>query len=523
MIDKWLGLKAHHSLHILGMSVLAFGLPMNKVLMSIGVIWGVSNLILEADFKTYHQRLKSNKIFLLILAIFLLHFVALIWSDNWSYGLDDIRKKLPFLAVPLALTARPIDRLKDVLLIIYAFLLSLAICSFINFGYYFNWWGNSNTFDYRSMSVFGSHIRFSLLIVIGICFCFYLFVQKPKLRFIWIILIFWFLIYTYFSQVMSGILAIVGSVYLGLVYLSWQKKLIRFSLLIFPLIALIILFGFTQKISQKNIPKVDILSLEHLSAEGHYYHHNPDNQAMVNGTFIYLYICDEELKREWVKRSKMDILGFDGREQLLKQTLYRYLASKNLRKDAIGMSKLTDEDIRNVETGKTSEIQNAVGFMGRLADIQFQIENREDPNGHSLLQRIEYWRTGVNIFFNHPIIGVGTGDVQDAFDQQYTADNSALVEQYRHRAHNTYLTFLITFGPIGLVLLMWLFYAFLKVNFAQKRWIAFLFLGVISFSFFVEDTIETQTGVCLFALFISLFIVPFSDNSDSRTKSISPH
>ena len=63
MLDKLFGFKVHSFLHVLGMSVLAFGLPFNKVLMSIGAIWGVSNLVLEADFKTYWANILKNQPF----------------------------------------------------------------------------------------------------------------------------------------------------------------------------------------------------------------------------------------------------------------------------------------------------------------------------------------------------------------------------------------------------------------------------------------------------------------------------
>ncbi len=82
MLDRWLGVKIHHYLHILGMMVLAFGLPMNKVLMSIGAIWGVSNLVLEGHFSTYWKNCKENRTFLFLLGFFLLHIVAMIWSSN---------------------------------------------------------------------------------------------------------------------------------------------------------------------------------------------------------------------------------------------------------------------------------------------------------------------------------------------------------------------------------------------------------------------------------------------------------
>ena len=43
-----------------------------------------------------------------------------------------------------------------------------------------------------------------------------------------------------------------------------------------------------------------------------------------------------------------------------------------------------------------------------------------------MLQRIEYWDAGFKAS-NHPILGVGLGDVQDEFDQHYNDVNSKLL------------------------------------------------------------------------------------------------
>lgn len=60
MSNKLFSFKVHSFLHVLGMSILAFGLPLNKVLMSIGAIWGVSNLVLEGDIKTYLKNIRKT-------------------------------------------------------------------------------------------------------------------------------------------------------------------------------------------------------------------------------------------------------------------------------------------------------------------------------------------------------------------------------------------------------------------------------------------------------------------------------
>jgi len=132
------------------------------------------------------------------------------------------------------------------------------------------------------------------------------------------------------------------------------------------------------------------------------------------------------------------------------------------------------------------------------------LNNNDNPNGHSLLQRFEYWKTAIKIIKENWLIGVGTGDVQNAFDQQYEKDNSVLISSNRLRSHNMYLTVLVTFGVIGFMIFIGFIFHFFKQNFSSNRFFYFVVLAVIVTTFLIEDTIETQLGVSIVSFFIAL-------------------
>jgi hypothetical protein len=77
---------------------------------------------------------------------------------------------------------------------------------------------------------------------------------------------------------------------------------------------------------------------------GNLYHHDFEQGLRENGHLVYVYVCEEELRQEWNKRSEIkyddDLNGY-----ILGSTLIRYLASKGYRKDSVGVSKLTSDDI----------------------------------------------------------------------------------------------------------------------------------------------------------------------------------
>ena len=512
MLDRLFGYKVHYFLHVLGMSVLAFGLPLNKVLMSIGAIWGVSNLVLEGEIKTYWLNIQKNTPFKWLLAFCFIHIIGIFWSTDIPYALHDIQIKLPLLAVPLALVARPITKRNHIHFIFYALLVSLLITSFLNFGYYQQWFGVKNYTDIRQLSLFGSHIRYGILIALGASICVYFIVNKinTKLNWIWIIVLIWFCFYTFYSQVLSGVLSLLIIFFvLLLFYSSKYSKLLPW---IFGFVLISGAYGLFLFLQPKKSEEVNISNLPLKTKEGNLYTNDFSNPNRENNKPIFISVCDVELEREWNKISPILYDKRDYKGQFIKHTLIRYLASKGLTKDAEGIKSLNKSDIKNIENGIASIEQLKSGLTSRLNDIKFQFNNSFDPNGHSILQRLEYWKTGLHILQKNYILGVGTGDVQLAFDKQYEKENSILLPQNRLRAHNTYITVLVTFGMVGFTLFIGFLFSFFKLNFQNKEFVALMFFSVAIATFFIEDTLETHMGVSIIALFIGLFITKKEDS-----------
>lgn len=512
MLNRWFGPKAHDFLHVLGMCVLAAGLPFNKVLMSIGAIWGVSNLVLEGQYTLYLKKLKENKTALLFIGLFAIGIVGLLWSENLGYGLDDLRKKLPILALPLALAAKPLAK-KEIWMVLGVFVGSVLLFSIYNFTTYFFFNLGEELSNVRSMSKYVSHIRFSMMIVAAALISTTFAIQFKRFWLPLSLVVLWFLAYTYLSQVLTGILALIGILYGLIVYFSWERTFLRAFLLLLPF--LLFTIGFQLLTNQGKSQMSPPYPLMEKTAEGNTYRHDTLNKMVENGQFVNIYICDEELEREWSMVSKYPYDGFDDQGQLITGTLYRYMTHLGLKKDAKGFKQLNNEAFRNIEKGYANPNGAKSGIQGRLADLKFQLENNAEPNGHSLLQRLEYWKTAGHILESHFLLGVGTGDVADAFQQQYEKDDSPLIDRYRLRAHNTYLTHWVSYGVVGLLLTLIFFYSFLAKMHAHKQYLGFLLLYIFLFSFLIEDTLETQAGVSLFGFLLSLYLAEKSETTET--------
>ena len=506
MLNKLFGLKVHSFLHVLGMSILAFGLPLNKVLMSIGAIWGVSNLVLEGDIKTYLQNIRKNTAFKWLLAFCALHLIGIIWSSDIPFALHDLRIKLPLLAVPLALVARPITNRNHIHLILYTLLLSLIITSVLNFGFYQQWFGTKQYYDIREMSLFGSHIRYGILIALGFGISLYMLYSKKSTvpAFVWILLLSWFGFYCFYSQILSGVLSLMIILVVFIVFITFKYS--KYIPIFIGGSIILFIYGLVTFLKPQNTENQNLKELPIKTKEGNFYANDFKSQNKENNKLVYISYCDFELEREWNKLSTYKYYEKDKKGQFLRNTLIRYLASKNYSKDAVGVKKLTPFDVHNIENGIASVELLQSGIMARLNGIKYQFNNNFDPNGHSILQRLEYWKTALKIIRKNWIIGTGTGDVQLAFDQQYEKDNSILLKKNRLRAHNMYLTIWLTFGISGLIVFVGFLYSFIRINIKNKELIAILFFFVMIATFLIEDTIETQMGVSIISLFSGLFM-----------------
>lgn len=510
MFDKLIGLPAHKYLQVLGTFILAVGLPLNKVVMSIGTIWLAANLLLKGDFKTYWTNWKKQPVSWFIAGIFLIHIVGLFYSSDLGYAFRDIKTKLPLLVIPLALIGFPLMK-QHIHLVLKGFLVSLLITSIIN---WLNMSYTSNTGEvvsFRDISLFGSHIRYGLLIVMGFVISIYFFIKQPKLFFIWVPLALWFVYYTAIGQVLGGYIAFVFAIIAVIVYFIGKLENLITRRVSFGLVILLIVLGVFSGTNyfSPNQKSIVFGKLPESTDQGNKYYHDTTFLWFENGNHVMSFISEVELKEEWKKRSDKPYESVDPNGHKLKSVIFRYMSSKGLTKDASGIKELTPQDIKNIESGMTSIKNKSKSPFQRFETLKNQIQNYAvggDPDGNSLLQRFEHWKAAIEIIEKNWIFGVGTGDVQTAFNDTYARNNSQLDPKHWNRAHNQLLTFWISFGLFGFLLFLFFWKYLIILFYNKKNFLGVCFTFIIVASFLSEDTIETQQGVTFTALFIGLLL-----------------
>ena len=162
-------------LQFIGFAIIAVALPFSNFLMSFGMFWLCGVLLLQlindaalkVPFAHRWKRFTSNSTALALIALYALPIIGLLWTQNMDYALWDLRMKLPILVLPLLISlVNPLTQ-GEFRALIGLFLLAVLIAVMWCLQVY--WLGSPEIDrDVRQISVFISHVRFSLLIVLAL-------------------------------------------------------------------------------------------------------------------------------------------------------------------------------------------------------------------------------------------------------------------------------------------------------------------------------------------------------------------
>lgn len=515
----------------LGLAVLMAAMPLANFLMSIGILilCGVWILLLISDKQgskdpwTRWNAFRHTPAAVRFSLIYVIFLITLLWTDDWTYGLKDLKTKLPILILPLILTGlNPISERQErglLKVFIGSLIVTVTICLMVRFEVY-NQWAVPMGFrvrevnNFRDVSIFISHIRFSLLLVMGIVILLFRFPRKGISLAVIIAITAYFL---YFLWAIESITAFAIMIVLALSFASWKLySSVGWRVrLLSACVALAVLIGsvwFVIGAYYEYFDEVtdDLSALDVRTPYGEPYAHYTNQLQVENGHYTMIYIAWGELASEWQKRSSIAFEGQDSLGNPVKGTLIRYLTSKGLRKDIDGVRSLTEADISWIEQGITNaEWMQRTGIRKRLDRIFFEYDNYRnggDPNGHSVFQRLEFWNTGWAIVSKNRWLGVGVGDVKAAFRAEYEQRGSPLVIGNRLRAHSQWLTFWITSGLIGFLAFLVLWSSLFRRSLSARSVIFVAYFLIVSLSFLTEDTLESQAGVTFFAFFGSFIL-----------------
>lgn len=133
--------------------------------------------------------------------------------------------------------------------------------------------------------------------------------------------------------------------------------------------------------------------------------------------------------------------------------------------------------------------------------------NQNDSNG----ARILMWETSIELISEHPVLGFGTGDVNNALNERNTEKGYHELVKVDLNSHNQFFNTGVALGAIGMIILAIIF---LTTMFYGRiadidNGITMLITVVILIFTLTESVFETQAGVVCFTFLMCMFGMPY--------------
>lgn len=507
-----------HRYLFVGFSLLALiSLPFSEYTLSVAIIAIAVNWVIEGGWGEKLNVFRKRKSVWFFMLIYISLLLGMVHTQNLSYGISELRLKLPLLLPLVFATSKPFSR-KELFIVLNFFVLSVFVASIISTILFVKIFsiGGANV---REISPFISHIRFGLMVNIAMFISVFYMVKpynsKPYHRILPGVVAAWFVVFLFILQSLTGIVILFcTSIFLlALLIFRISGSIGRYVSLVALCISVLFVFSFFAHRIDSFFTRhdVDINNLPVYTPNGNSYHHQPQKVQYENGYLVWINVCFSELEAEWNKRSSLELTGSDRMGQPLSYTLIRYITSMGLPKDSIGVSRLDNHDIALIESGVTSVIfrQHRFGIYPRLYQFLWEIDQYfylNQVNGSPFIQRFIYIKAALSIIKSNFWFGVGTGDIVDEFMNYYTNNEQSLSPLFWYLSHNQYLTSWVSFGLVGFLALLLGWFAPFFAEKRHKDFLSITFFFILSLSMINEDTFQTHVGVCLASLFYAILI-----------------
>lgn len=495
----------------------AVSLPFAEFMVSISAGLIFVSWLLTGHFGEKVQQLKNQPAALLLISIFLVYVIGGFFTHNMDLAIYELKKTVFILAIPLCLSTGPLISYNLFRKIILSFLVSLNLATVVAIVRLI-FRDQLGILDIWEI-LFVSHIGFTFQLLLAISILIHELytnnVLRKILRRILLADILYLVAFLFILKSLTGIVTLALLMVIHLLFVIGKIKIRKLKLLALVLVPLLVLGGFAYlgwSIHRfYDIEQVNYSQLPEKTPNGHLYQHDTNNKVLENGHYVGLYVCEEEMQKSWELRSSLGYHQNDKSGFPLYSTLIRYLTSKGLTKDSAGVSKLLPEDIGYIEQGIANHIytQRFLSLYPRIYQTIWEIDvylKTGDPNMKSLAKRIEFVKAAFTIIRQHPLLGVGTGNWKQAFVDAYHTNESKLDPEQYASSHNQYLNYMVKFGVLGFlwILFAWVYPLFLQNK--QRFYPAVMLLLILGISNFSDSNLEAHMGISFFIFFYSFFL-----------------
>lgn len=288
-------------LFLFSLFLFAVSLPLSESFVSMSAGLLMISWALHPDWREKREKLLKSRSVWLLLSIYMVYLIGIPFAQNMDLALYDLRKTMFIPALAIAIGTGPTISPKRFWQIIRAFLAAvvlgilIAIIKLI----FRERLGIENIWDIT----FVSHIRFSFQLILAFFAIIYWWFFRHDQFTRWekrglftaLLLIAGFI---FLLKSLIGIITFLATSLIVIILVIRRQQNIRLRWTLTGVLVLIII-GSTGYIGWcvsrfYDIEKIDPGNLENNTLHGNVYVHQPEEKAVENGHYVYLYVCEKE-------------------------------------------------------------------------------------------------------------------------------------------------------------------------------------------------------------------------------------
>lgn len=153
--------------------------------------------------------------------------------------------------------------------------------------------------------------------------------------------------------------------------------------------------------------------------------------------------------------------------------------------------------------------------------FEVAISQLEEGNENSSAgSRILLWKYSLELFLENPILGVGTGDVDEAVQNKFEEESFTYAVKSHLNPHNQFIQAGVALGIMG-VLTLWIPFILPLFYIRKKQLFIYpLFAFIVAASCLTESVFERQSGVVFYALFNTILFFTLPTNATKSEKKL---
>jgi O-antigen ligase len=149
----------------------------------------------------------------------------------------------------------------------------------------------------------------------------------------------------------------------------------------------------------------------------------------------------------------------------------------------------------------------------QLPNMEYDISGEKF---NSATYRLAEWRCAVDVVQENPWFGTGIGDYKSALLNSYAENKFWKGLEEKFNAHNQYLETTLAIGFLGLMLLLYVVFVYVRHTLRHKDYVLLAGLAFFVLSMLTESMLERAWATVLFCVFFPLFAA-LSPKAESKT------